>query len=104
MIVPHAISSNPVRYTQKGYQADDYRGLYHFWATFVGVNLTFFPIHFMGTGGIPRRVPDYPVAYFYWNAISSVGSLISAAAALYFFYLVYSHLTDGIFVRHNYNQ
>lgn len=104
LIVPHAISSNPVRYTQKGYQADDYRGLYHFWATFIGVNLTFFPIHFMGTGGIPRRVPDYPVAYFYWNAISSVGSLISAAAALYFFYLVYSHLTDGIFVRHNYNQ
>lgn len=65
LIVPHAISSNPIRYTQKGYQADDYRGLYHFWATFVGVNLTFFPIHFMGTGGIPRRVPDYPVAYFY---------------------------------------
>lgn len=104
LAIPHAASSNPVRYTQKGIQVDDYRGLYHFWATFVGVNLTFFPMHFMGTGGMPRRVPDYPVAYFYWNAVSSIGSLISAAAALYFFYLVYSNLTDGVCIKYNYNQ
>lgn len=100
LVMPYYYTTKRRKYSH----LDDYRGLYHFWIIFIGVNLTFFPIHFLGTGGMPRRVPDYPVGYFYWNAVSSVGSIISAIATLYFFYLVYSNLTDGIGFKHNYNQ
>lgn len=68
-------------------------GQIHFWLTFLGVNLTFFPIHFLGLAGIPRRIPDYPDAYSGWNAIASYGSIISGVAALFFFYVVYDCLT-----------
>jgi len=67
----------------------------HFWMTFVGVNLTFFPIHFLGLAGIPRRIPDYPDAYSGWNIICSYGSYISAFSGLFFFYVVYVTLTSG---------
>lgn len=85
------------------YRVDDVRGINHFWLIFIGVNLTFFPMHFIGTGGMPRRVPEYPVAYFYWNAISSFGSLISASAVLYFFWLIYNHLTETEWFPYNCN-
>jgi cytochrome c oxidase subunit I len=68
-------------------------GQIHFWLTFLGVNLTFFPIHFLGLAGIPRRIPDYPDAYSGWNAVASYGSIISGVAALFFFYVVYDCLT-----------
>jgi cytochrome c oxidase subunit I len=68
-------------------------GQIHFWLTFIGVNLTFFPIHFLGLAGIPRRIPDYPDAYAGWNAIASYGSIVSGVAALFFFYVVYDCLT-----------
>lgn len=68
-------------------------GQIHFWLTFLGVNLTFFPIHFLGLAGIPRRIPDYPDAFAGWNAVASYGSIISAVAALFFFYVVYDCLT-----------
>lgn len=75
-----------------------YREVYgqiHFWLTFIGVNLTFFPIHFLGLAGIPRRIPDYPDAYAGWNAIASYGSILSGMAALFFFYVVYDCLTNN---------
>ncbi|HEY6143388.1 MAG TPA: cytochrome c oxidase subunit 1 [Flavobacterium sp.] len=68
-------------------------GQIHFWLIFVGVNLTFFPMHFLGLAGIPRRIPDYPDAYAGWNAIASYGSILSGVAALFFFYVVYDCLT-----------
>jgi len=65
----------------------------HFWLFFVGVNVTFFPMHFLGLAGMPRRIPDYPDAYAGWNAVASFGSYISAVSVVLFFYIVYSTLT-----------
>jgi cytochrome c oxidase subunit 1 len=62
----------------------------HFWTFFVGVNLTFFPQHFLGLAGMPRRIPDYPDAYAGFNAISSFGSYLSAISGVFFFYIVFS--------------
>lgn len=70
-------------------------GQIHFWIFFFGVNLTFFPMHFLGLAGMPRRVPDYPDAYAGWNSVASFGSYISAFSVLLFFYIVYITLTDG---------
>jgi len=68
-------------------------GQIHFWLMFIGVNLTFFPMHFLGLAGMPRRIPDYPDAYSGYNLISSYGSLLSAFATLFFFYVLYITLT-----------
>ena len=70
-------------------------GQIHFWIFFFGVNLTFFPMHFLGLAGMPRRIPDYPDAYAGWNSVASFGSYISAFSVLLFFYIVYITLTDG---------
>lgn len=73
----------------------------HFITTFFGVNLTFFPIHFLGLAGIPRRIPDYPDAYAGWNFIASLGSWISAFSSLLFLFIVYLTLTQGKKVPQN---
>lgn len=73
-------------------------GQIHFWMFFVGVNLTFFPMHFLGLAGMPRRIPDYPDSFAPWNAIASLGSYISTISVLLFFLIVVITLTskDGV--------
>ncbi len=67
-----------------GYMYSSFLAKLHFWVTFVGVNLLFFPQHFLGLAGMPRRYVDYPDVYAGWNYISSIGSYLSAAGVLIF--------------------
>lgn len=78
-----------------GKQYPESLGKIHFWITFIGVNLTFFPQHFLGLAGMPRRIPDYPDAFAAWNMVSSIGSFISMFGALFFVYIIFYTLKFG---------
>ena len=84
-----------------GKQYPETLGKLHFWITFIGVNLTFFPMHFSGLAGMPRRIPDYPDAFVGWNMISSWGSYISFAGALLFLFIVFRTFTSNQKVGEN---
>ncbi|WP_299507083.1 cytochrome c oxidase subunit I [uncultured Roseobacter sp.] len=79
----------------------EWAGKLHFWAFFIGANLTFFPQHFLGRQGMPRRYIDYPDAFAYWNWWSSVGAFISFASFLFFFGVMFYALRAGKKVTEN---
>jgi cytochrome c oxidase subunit 1 len=68
-----------------GYMYNETIAKIHFWLMFVGANIIFFPQHFLGLAGMPRRTVDYPLAFHGWNEISSIGSYITAFSLLFFF-------------------
>jgi cytochrome c oxidase subunit 1 len=76
-----------------GYKYNDQLGQLHFWVTFIGVNLTFFPMHFLGLAGMPRRIPDYPDVFAFWNNVCTFGSNISIVGTIIFFYVIYDALS-----------
>jgi cytochrome c oxidase subunit 1 len=78
-----------------GRQYNETLGKLHFWITFIGVNITFFPQHFLGLAGMPRRIPDYPDAFSGWNQVSSIGAYVSYAGTLLFIVLIFHALKFG---------
>ncbi|MCY4190973.1 MAG: cytochrome c oxidase subunit I [Rhodospirillaceae bacterium] len=70
-------------------------GRLHFWLMFISANVTFFPMHFLGLAGMPRRYVDYPDAYAGWNAIASYGSYLGGLATILFFYILFHAYTKG---------
>lgn len=85
-----------------GRQYPEWMGQVHFWVTFIGVNLIFFPQHFLGLAGMPRRYIDYPDAYEGWNHISSIGAYISGAATVWFIFVAIYTLKCGKKASANY--
>ena len=78
-----------------GRQYSEFLAKLHFWLMFIGVNVTFFPQHFLGLAGMPRRIPDYPDAFAGWNMVSSIGAYITMFSAVLFFFIVYRTFTAG---------
>lgn len=84
-----------------GYQYQEKLGQTHFWLTFIGANLTFFPMHFLGVAGMPRRIPDYPEMYQFWNTFASFGAFFALFSIFFFYYVVYRIFTDQLKAARN---
>ncbi len=85
-----------------GRQYPETLGKIHFWLTFIGVNVTFFPMHFLGLAGMPRRYPDYPEAFAGWNHVASIGAYIGGVSVILFLYICFKTFTSKEAVADNY--
>jgi cytochrome c oxidase subunit I len=85
-----------------GRQLNEFLGHLHFWIFFIGVNVLFFPMHFLGNSGMPRRYPDYPEAFAYWNGVASMGYAIMGVGVIIFFINVIWSLAAGRRAEENY--
>ncbi|MBP6434607.1 MAG: cytochrome c oxidase subunit I [Sphingorhabdus sp.] len=85
-----------------GRMLNEFLGHLHFWVFFVGVNMLFFPMHFLGQQGMPRRYPDYPDAFAHWNEIASYGYAVLGVGVLIFFVNVFWSLAAGRKAEGNY--
>jgi cytochrome c oxidase subunit 1 len=78
-----------------GNMYDEKLGKLHFWISTISVNVLFFPQHFLGLAGMPRRIPDYSIQFTDWNMISSIGGFVFGFSQLMFAYLVYKTIKGG---------
>ena len=78
-----------------GFMYSEPLGKLHFWLSFVGMNLTFFPMHFSGLAGMPRRIPDYALQFANFNAWSSVGAFVFGFSQLLFLYIIIKSIRGG---------
>jgi cytochrome c oxidase subunit 1 len=79
----------------------EWAGKLHFWMMFIGANITFFPQHFLGRQGMPRRYIDYPEAFAYWNEVSTYGAFLSFASFVFFIVMIFWSLLYGKKVTEN---
>jgi cytochrome c oxidase subunit 1 len=85
-----------------GYMYNERLGQLHFWLTFIGANVLFFPQHFLGLAGMPRRYADYPDAFAYWNWWSSVGAYITATGTIVFIFgMLYAYYGSRLKAANN---
>jgi cytochrome c oxidase subunit 1 len=87
-----------------GLDYDENLAKIHFWIFFIGVNITFFPQHFLGLQGMPRRISDYPDAFAGWNLVSSYGSIISVVATFLFVYILNKQLVSKEYIGRDHWQ
>ena len=80
----------------------EWAGKLHFWTTFIGVNVTFFPQHFLGLAGMPRRYIDYPDALAGWNMVSSIGAFVTAGSTIFFLIVMWYSMVAGRRAEANY--
>jgi cytochrome c oxidase subunit I len=85
-----------------GRMLNEFLGHLHFWVFFIGVNVLFFPMHFLGNQGMPRRYPDYAEAYAHWNEVASWGYAIMGVGVIIFFINVFWSLAAGRKAEDNY--
>src|SRR5690554_2068041 len=78
-----------------GHMYDEVLAKTHFWMSFIGMNLTFFPMHFVGLAGMPRRIPDYNMMFANFNMVSSIGAFMFGATQLLFLYIVIKTIRGG---------
>jgi cytochrome c oxidase subunit 1 len=78
-----------------GHMIDERLGKLHFWLSTIGVNVLFFPQHFLGLAGMPRRIPDYAVQFTEFNQISTIGAFIFGFSQLLFVWVIWKSVRGG---------
>lgn len=78
-----------------GHMYNETLGKIHFWLSVISVNVTFFPMHFLGLAGMPRRIPDYALQFANFNAIASIGAFVFGISQLLFVYIIFKTIYSG---------